>query len=262
MCLINRSNNYSKNYFKFNKRIAFTLAEVLIAVGIIGIVAEMTIPVLMKNFQQQVLLSQFKRTSSILGQAYSMARVDNDEPNTWSVTSVDDVANILAPYLQVAKKVIPGNAVTMGYKSGLYDLRNNLTGTWMNAHIQLKSGEIIGIYTPTTLASGVQCTNSVGSGWSSVCFFIFADVNGLDKPNRFGFDIFVFQASPSSISPFGGKNSITGGWKFCDTLTDQTNWGNVLNGAACGSWIQSNGNMDYLKCFDGDSSYCHSYQIN
>ncbi len=40
---------------------AFTLAEVLITLGIIGVVAAMTIPSLIQNYQEKVLANQFKK---------------------------------------------------------------------------------------------------------------------------------------------------------------------------------------------------------
>ena len=49
-------------------KLAFTLAEVLITLGIIGIVAAMTIPTLIANTNGQKYRSQFKKTVSILSQ--------------------------------------------------------------------------------------------------------------------------------------------------------------------------------------------------
>lgn len=43
---------------------AFTLAEVLITLGIIGIVAAMTLPAIIQNYQKMVLKSQFKKAYS------------------------------------------------------------------------------------------------------------------------------------------------------------------------------------------------------
>ena len=43
-------------------RLAFTLAEVLITLGIIGIVAEMTIPTLMNNVQDQAFKAAWKKS--------------------------------------------------------------------------------------------------------------------------------------------------------------------------------------------------------
>lgn len=52
--------------YKFS---GFTLAEVLITLGIIGVVAAMTIPVLIANTRSAKYRSQFKKTVSTLSQA-------------------------------------------------------------------------------------------------------------------------------------------------------------------------------------------------
>ena len=48
-------------HFDNIRRVAFTLAEVLITLGIIGVVAAMTMPVLFANYQKLVLKNQFKK---------------------------------------------------------------------------------------------------------------------------------------------------------------------------------------------------------
>ena len=45
---------------------AFTLSEVLITLGIIGVVAAMTIPVLMEKYQEHAIITRLKRVYSIL----------------------------------------------------------------------------------------------------------------------------------------------------------------------------------------------------
>ena len=55
--------------FFINDKKAFTLAEVLITLGIIGIVAAMTIPVLIANTRSSQYRSRFKKTVSTLSQA-------------------------------------------------------------------------------------------------------------------------------------------------------------------------------------------------
>ena len=50
-------------------RVAFTLAEVLITLGVIGVVAALTIPTISKNIQQAVLKNQFKKFYSTFWQA-------------------------------------------------------------------------------------------------------------------------------------------------------------------------------------------------
>ncbi len=56
---------------------AFTLAEVLVTLGIIGVVAAMTMPVLIQNHQKNVLKQQFKKSYSLMQQAYQKVFADN-----------------------------------------------------------------------------------------------------------------------------------------------------------------------------------------
>ncbi|MBQ8459157.1 type II secretion system protein [bacterium] len=59
-------------------RKGFTLAEILITLGIIGVVAAMTIPTLIANINGQRYRSQLKKTVSTLNQAVRMAQAQYD----------------------------------------------------------------------------------------------------------------------------------------------------------------------------------------
>lgn len=56
---------------------AFTLAEVLITLGIIGVVAGMTIPILMNNIQDAQFKTAYKKAYSVACQAWQKAYTDN-----------------------------------------------------------------------------------------------------------------------------------------------------------------------------------------
>ena len=56
------------------KRFGFTLAEVLITLGIIGVVAAMSIPTLIANTNSAKFRSQFKKTVATLNQAALMSQ--------------------------------------------------------------------------------------------------------------------------------------------------------------------------------------------
>lgn len=58
-----------------NLKVAFTLAEVLITLGIIGIVAAMTLPVLMGKYVERERITALKKTYSLLQQAFEIAVV-------------------------------------------------------------------------------------------------------------------------------------------------------------------------------------------
>ena len=89
------------------KKTAFTLAEVLITLGIIGIVAAMTIPTLIqKNFEKQTV-AKLRETQSILSQAMRMAEDEYGDPSGWNLTGSNSesaviIANNLKPYLKLA----------------------------------------------------------------------------------------------------------------------------------------------------------------
>ncbi len=58
------------------KKCGFTLAEVLITLGIIGIVAAITIPALINSYQKHVLFNQFKKAYANLSEAWRLAYAD------------------------------------------------------------------------------------------------------------------------------------------------------------------------------------------
>ena len=60
------------------RRVGFTLAEVLITLGIIGIVSAMTIPTLINNYKEKVRDNQFKKVYATLNQALRMTVADFD----------------------------------------------------------------------------------------------------------------------------------------------------------------------------------------
>ena len=69
-------------YFKLK---AFTLAEVLITLGIIGVVAAMTIPTLIQNSFEKKVVSQLKETQSIISQTVRMAEEEYGDIEGWEL---------------------------------------------------------------------------------------------------------------------------------------------------------------------------------
>jgi prepilin-type N-terminal cleavage/methylation domain-containing protein len=57
---------------------AFTLAEVLITLGIIGVIAAITIPSLVANYQKKVFVNRLKQTYSMLPQGFKSYMADED----------------------------------------------------------------------------------------------------------------------------------------------------------------------------------------
>ena len=62
--------------YRLKKKVAFTLAEVLITLGIIGVVAAITIPGLVADYQKKVLVAQFKKSYSNLSNALNLVQAE------------------------------------------------------------------------------------------------------------------------------------------------------------------------------------------
>ena len=92
------------------KKIAFTLAEVLITLGIIGIVAEMTIPTIINKAEKIATLSMLKKEYSMLSSLFNTAVAENGPITTWGLVGWGDTTGmvniyktILAPKLRISK---------------------------------------------------------------------------------------------------------------------------------------------------------------
>lgn len=111
-------------------KLAFTLAEVLITLGIIGIIAEMTIPTLMNNVQNQQLMVQLKKNYTEFNQALMMFANDNGCPGDLECTgyfgataSTQAFGDAFVKYLNVSKNCQMVNnqgCMSNAYSSG-YD---------------------------------------------------------------------------------------------------------------------------------------------
>ena len=98
------------------KRVAFTLAEVLITLGIIGVVAALTIPNLITKYQKWATVNKLKATYTILCNAFEMAKNDYGlNINQWELPDgVDEKSSsdffaekYLIPYLKITKDCNP-----------------------------------------------------------------------------------------------------------------------------------------------------------
>ena len=93
-----------KNYKK-----AFTLSEVLITLGVIGVVAAMTIPAVINKYKEHVTVNKVKKFYSMISQAFLMSVKDNGYANEWSVENEQNsitakqIAGYFKPYLKIIK---------------------------------------------------------------------------------------------------------------------------------------------------------------
>ncbi len=177
-----------------NKK-AFTLAEVLITLGIIGVVAAMTIPNLIAGAQKHAVVSGLKEAQSILNQAVRMHAYEKDDDGLdFDVTlSPQEFAEkYFKPYLKVARvctKQTDGCWKT-GDFYGYYDLAGNKKTDTVPYSLVLNNGMILGF----GKISGYNLHSIV------------VDINGQGGRNTMGRDVFVFYPY-NSIALCSGHNA-------------------------------------------------------
>ena len=91
---------------------AFTLAEVLITLGIIGIVAALTLPALIANYQKQVTVTKLKKIYSTLTNAYQSAIYEYGPPENWdypqtsNITAFQFFEKYISPFMATPPELI------------------------------------------------------------------------------------------------------------------------------------------------------------
>lgn len=174
------------------KAAAFTLCEVLIVIGILGIIAELTIPTLYKDFQKQATVTQLKKDFSELNMALKMAQAENGDYSTWNfeytlnLTATKDFVNTyIYPYVKTLRKCDNGD-------TSCWVDTVSLDGTPIGSSYYSLSSNATGI--SAIMAGGYSVFFSTASGTSTIELIdIFIDVNGLKGPNRLGHDVFMFR---------------------------------------------------------------------
>ncbi len=84
---------------------AFTLAEVLITLGIIGVVAALTVPALIQQQHKLVVETRLKKFYSVINQAITMSERDNGDKLYWTPSDSDDLWNsYLKKYIKYVKE--------------------------------------------------------------------------------------------------------------------------------------------------------------
>ena len=193
------------------KKTGFTLAEVLIVITVIGVVASLTIPALIKSYRNQQFTSALKKEYSVIAQAYKLLEADGiDMINAWPGTDNGTAAlNIIAPKLRLLKNC--GEELGCLHSTPLYNLDEttvalaNCDLTYSNSHF----GKAILIDGTMIIVQDLQanCNDTKGTGplVNSVCGTIFVDVNGAKGPNAKGRDHFRFWVAKTGIYPFGAN---------------------------------------------------------
>lgn len=218
----------------------FTLAEVLITLVVIGIIAAITIPSLINKTNEQETVVGVKKAYSILSQAVNMAKTENGDLNTWFADNDNNkvgFVNKLKSYLSVVKYC--RNSQDCLHPDSKYLDGTSFLNYWKNRPtLVLQDGSIAVFYFGDS-----KCDTAYGLSepYTRVCGDLVIDVNGQKNPNTIGMDMFHFLITKYGIFPSGDASIFeASNYSFDTCNTDDSGFG-------CTSWVLNKGNMDYLS---------------
>ena len=145
-----------------SRKIAFTLAEVLITLGIIGVVAALTIPTLMANHRRKVTATRLKQSYNIL---YNAIKASEAENGSWLYWDAPEKGGNTKEFAE--KYILPYLKYTDVGENTVFD------GIPVKYYIKLVNGTTVGL--------------SMG-----LCLDFVVDINGEKAPNKWGYDQFDF----------------------------------------------------------------------
>lgn len=241
-------NKNSKLSTKVQRCTAFTLAEVLITLGIIGVVASLTIPTLINKAQKQEFVAGFKKSLSNFSSVYSLLKLDNGGIIAGVYSDQDKAIDAFCTKLKCTKVCHGSDDRTKCFHSGSdwYTLNGKSGGGW-NTYSTM-SDVASAILTDGTLLNLYFFKNcdvaDPGAPSIYICAIVTVDVNGFKPPNKMGRDMFEIYMLPNRVVPNGFPGSARDyaiDKDDCDPTSTTSNY----DGATCGARIMQEGGMDY-----------------
>lgn len=199
------------------KRKAFTLAEVLITLGIIGVVAALTIPALMQSTNSRDVVAKVKKANNTIANAINLGAA-HEGLTSDTYYKGDDGHLYFKSFIKNTNvvKTPEGYEDTDEYYEGL---------TWKDQ--------------PFYLADGTKW--SINTYGSETVFTI--DINGDKGPNKAGNDLFKFGYHDGLVPRVCSYGDLS--------CPDTCNGAYSMNHAgamySCATYIIKNGNADYLN---------------
>lgn len=227
------------------RKVAFTLAEVLITLGIIGVVAAITIPTIVNHYKEKVTITKLKKLNSTFQNAFNLMRQEEfggGDASEWGDISRDEFVQVYTKYLSVAQVCTQKDIQKCFYNTNY----TNLNGEQNQLYVSSYSGFILNDGAPVAVGwSGANSEYTISTGNYGQ---IFVDINGKNPPNILGRDVFSFIIRKDAVIARGtinpGANSSS---KYDKQGYCNKNSGVGHNGLGCTAWVIYQENFDYLK---------------
>lgn len=211
-------------------KFAFTLAETLITLGIIGVVAAITIPNLMATYQKKQVAAQLKESYSIIQQAVRLSQEENGEIESWR-TDLNGhdffnmyIKNFVKYQNEYSSSELMEKAPRILLNGSAYYGTTYTRDT--SSHFTLINGSMISMNLDSVRENGL---------WVGI------DVNGLSKPNKIGKDTFLFFMSPDyGFRPLGDPGT-PANWSYgtYSRAKVKSGGGNSCKKNASGYWCSA-----------------------
>ena len=219
------------------KKHAFTLAEILITLGVIGVVAAMTLPTVIKNYKAITLRSQLNKAYSSFSQATQM--IYNTE-----FGGTDDFKNmsssdLIVLYQKYMRKAVKCNRLET-CPAGVFpqNVNNNFSSFIVNNYKTYSGNQVMSGCISDVAMVLQDNTFTIIDSCGENPPVITIDINGWRKaPNGLGHDFFMFQIINGNLTPVGISGT---SWDTCSKTSTSS-----LNGRGCTAKALSD--KDYFK---------------
>jgi len=203
------------------RKTAFTLAEVLITLGIIGIVAAMTLPALIQKNNNRIVETRLKKFYSSINQAVELAESEYGDKKDWftNYTTPEEVQEWFMKYLGKNLKILKttydtNNRFTVYFTdgSGLKLFNEGTTRDWVFYPSK-----------PDKCDEKYGMINSVNRGGLGICAFAFIYAPAVDMKYHYnkGFEPWKYAWSGDRTDLLSGCK---GNGNYCTALIQMNNW--------------------------------------
>lgn len=189
-------------FFKIKKKqFGFTLAEVLVSLTVIGVVAAMTIPSLMQKTQDEELKAAWKKSYAEIANATNQLAQENGGNIKGLCVDNDNncFRDLFITYLKYTKMCNSGQTFGKCWHTAgkFWYLDGTETSDWAGGSgLILNNGNLVRFWHTSQDCNDTQFN-------IPRCGSITYDINGFKAPNRFGKDIFAVNITTNGLKPFG-----------------------------------------------------------
>lgn len=229
-----------------NKKAAFTLAEVLVTLGLLGSLAAITLPTLTYNYKGKVLEQQFRATYSELREVGSMINIDRGDVGDYA-QKVGYIAWDKELMSHFGGSKISNSNSDSGISSEMARIYKEGKSPQGPLRFRVNTGRAM-----ICDNDGIWLDNK-GRIWTFNAENNFAcvDINGMAPPNRINVDIFAFK-------PMSAKEVAV--WQYSDTVENAGNYSGAIVPCDLDRLSGSSPNGDYVNnnlCPGGGSKCCN-----